>query len=316
MQKEQQTSKKSFLSEALIYFFIAIGAFLAAFSIEVFFIPNNLIDGGIIGAAMIFGGMTSTKFIPYFLLLFNAPFLYLAYRSIGKSFVIHFFFAVVLFAGWMILIQNALHWRFLGESLEVVVIGGAILGIGLGIIIRYGGCLDGTEILGIIVNRKSGFSVGQVVLFCNIFIFGAAGLVFQDWHPPLLSLIAYMVVIKVMDSIIVGLDETKSVMIISGKSAEISAAIVHELGLGLTVMYGRGGFSGDAREILYVIAERLQLAELKEIIHREDPEAFIAIENLHEVTYGNQGKGSPQKGNHIERIIKHLWRKTQSEPPK
>jgi uncharacterized membrane-anchored protein YitT (DUF2179 family) len=180
-------------------------------------------------------------------------------------------------------------------------------------IIRYGGCLDGTEILGIIINRKSGFSVGQVVLFCNIFIFGAAGLVFKDWHPPLLSLIAYMVVIKVMDYIIVGLDETKSVMIISSKSAKIAEAIVHELGLGLTVMYGRGGFSGDAREILYVIAERLQLAELKEIIHREDPLAFIAIENLHEVTYGIQGNGAQQKSGLIQKMIKLLFRTNQSE---
>src|SRR5262249_4637258 len=136
---------------------------------------------------------------------------------------------------------------------------------------------------------RTGFTVGQVVLVCNIFVFCAAGAVFQDWHPPILSLITYIVVIKIMDSVIVGLDETKSVLIISSKSKAIPNAIVHELGLGLTIMYGRGGFSGDAREILYVIAERLQLAELKELILREDPFAFIAIENLHEVANGNQG---------------------------
>src|SRR5262249_25733476 len=158
------------------------------------------------------------------------------------------------------------------------------LGVGLGLIIREGGCLDGTEILGIIINRRTGFTVGQVVLFCNIFVFGAAGLVFKDWHPPLLSLITYIVVIRIMDSVIVGLDETKSVLIISAKSKAIADAIIHELGLGLTVMYGRGGFSGSEREILYVIVERLQLADLKDLILREDPSAFIAIENLHEVT--------------------------------
>jgi uncharacterized membrane-anchored protein YitT (DUF2179 family) len=313
MQITQHQPRKTLLGHLIIYALIAIGAFLAAFSIEVFLIPNNLIDGGIVGVAMICGNITSTSLIPYYLLAFNLPFLYLAYRFIGKIFVAHFFFAVILFAGWMIIIQNLLHWRFEAESLEVVVIGGAILGVGLGIIIRYGGCLDGTEILGIIVNRKTGFSVGQVVLFCNIFVFGAAGIAFNDWHPALLSLIMYMVVIKVMDSVIVGLDETKSVMIISSKSKEIADAIMHELGLGLTIMYGRGGFSGDAREILYVIAERLQLAELKEIIHAQDPHAFIAIENLHEVTYGNQGKGAIQRKNNIERMVKNLWNK-RSEP--
>lgn len=119
---------------------------------------------------------------------------------------------------------------------------------------------------------------------CNFFVFGAVGFVTQDWHPPLMSLITYIVVIKIMDAVIVGLDETKSVLIISPKSKNIADAIIHELGLGLTIIYGRGGFSGDEREILYVIVERLQLSELKELVLREDPHAFMAIENLHEVT--------------------------------
>lgn len=301
----QSSYGKSFWSEVYIYFNIFIGAFLAAFAVEVFLLPNNLIDGGVVGIAMILGNVTLKTYIPYFLLALNIPFLILAYRFIGKVLVMHVFIANVMFAASMIFIQNVMHWEFKGGDLEVVVIGGAILGIGIGLIIRYGGCLDGTEILGIIINRRTGLSVGQVVLFCNIFIFSTAGLIFQDWHPPLLSLITYMVVIRVMDSVIIGLDETKSVMIISLKSKEISEAIMHELGLGLTIMYGRGGFSGDAREILYVISERLQLAELKDIIHREDPSAFIAIENLHEVTYGNQGKAN-HKQTFVQTFLKIL----------
>ena len=93
--------------------------------------------------------------------------------------------------------------------------------------------MDGTEILGIIMNRRTGFTVGQVVLVCNIFVFGAAGFVFQDWHPALMSLITYIVVIKIMDSVIVGLDETKSVLIISSKSKAIADAIIYELGWAL-----------------------------------------------------------------------------------
>lgn len=266
-----------------------VGAFLAAFALEVFFIPNKLIDGGTVGVAMIFGNIFGKKFIPYFLLLFNLPFLVLAYRNLGKAFLIHMLVAVVLFALSLVFVGHVIPWNFHGESLEVVVIGGAILGTGIGLIIRKGGCVDGTEVLGLIVNKRTGITVGQVVLVCNIFIFGAAALVFRDWHPPMLSLIAYVVVVKIMDTVIVGFDETKSILIISKKSKAIADAIVHELGLGLTIMYGRGGFSGDEREILYVIAERLQLAEVKELIFREDPSAFIAIENLHEVANGNQG---------------------------
>lgn len=297
--------KRSLLSQILSYFWIFVGAFIAAFAIEVFFIPNQLIDGGIVGLAMIGGRLLGKHTIPYLVLLFNLPFLLLAYRSIGRSFVVHMLVATFLFSTWMVLIPKALALQFRGESIEVVVIGGILLGIGLGLIIREGGCTDGTEILGIIVNQRLGFTVGQVVLFCNIFVFGTAGFVFHDWHPPLLSLITYIVVIKIMDSVIVGLDETKSVLIISAKSKAIADAIIHELGLGLTIMYGRGGFSGDAREILYVIVERLQLAELKDLVLREDPKAFIAIENLHEVANGPQS--NQQKKTRIETIFSRVF---------
>jgi uncharacterized membrane-anchored protein YitT (DUF2179 family) len=217
-------------------------------------------------------------------------------------------FAILFFVGSIVFIQTLPELHFQGESLEVVVIGGAILGIGVGLIIRYGGCLDGTEILGIIINRGTGITVGQVVLFCNVFIFGAAGFVFNDWHPPLLSLITFMVVTKVMDAVIVGLEETKSVLIISSKSKAISESIMSELGLGLTIMYGRGGYSGEEKEILYVIAERLQLSELKELIHREDPSAFIAIENLHEVSTGLESTSFTGKRKKIESLMKRILR--------
>lgn len=290
------------------YFLVAVGAFLAAFAIEVFLVPNDLFDGGIVGVAMIFGKAFGMWLFPYCYVLFNLPFLYLAYRSIGKGFVVYFTYASLLFFGSLLFIRNVMHsWAYPGESLEVVVIGGAILGIGAGLIIRYGGCVDGTEILGVMINRKTGFSVGQVVLVCNIFVFGLVGIVLHDWHPAMLSLIMYMVVSKVMDSVIVGLDEMKSVWIISPKSKQIANAIVHELGLGLTVMYGRGGFSGEAREVLYVIAERLQLAELKELVQREDPAAFIAIENIHEVANGNQLGSMAKRQSRIESLMMRIF---------
>lgn len=298
---------KSLLSQMVIYFFMALGAFLAAFAIDIFLVPNNLIDGGTVGLAMICSKLTSQSYLPLFLILINLPFAILAYKFIGKTFVIHMIFSVIAFAASLVLIPLFFPYPFKGETLEVVVIGGAILGTGAGLIIRYGGCTDGTEILGIIFNRKMGFTVGQVVLICNIFVFGTAGLVFQDWHPPLLSLITYLVVIKIMDSVIVGLDETKSVLVISSKSKAVAEAIIHELGLGLTIMYGRGGFSGDEREILYVIVERLQLADLKELIHREDPAAFIAVENLHEVAAGKQTNKIGHKKSNVSGIFKRLF---------
>ncbi|GAB4189229.1 MAG: hypothetical protein Tsb0015_09840 [Simkaniaceae bacterium] len=200
--------------------------------------------------------------------------------------------AVVLFAIFLTVLQAAPD--FDGDALEIIVIGGAILGIGAGLIIRNGGCLDGTEIMAIIVNRKKGFTVGQVILVVNIFIFSAYGLIFQDWHIALRSLMTYIVAIKLMDLVIVGLDELKSVIIISGESEKVSKAIMHDMGLGLTVLYGRGGYSKEQRELLFVIVERLDLADLKEITLREDPKAFIAVENLHEVVYGRGLRKLPE----------------------
>lgn len=274
------------LSTFFVFFWIFIGACIAAFAIDVFFIPNNLIDGGTVGIAMILGRLIGVQWIPLLACLFALPFIILAVKHIGKLFVFHVAFALISFAGSLTLIPHIFSVPFHGEALEVVVIGGGIMGLGIGLIIRMGGCLDGTEILGIIFNRNYGFTVGQVVLFCNIIIFTTAGLVFQDWHPPLMSLICFIVVAKTMDVVLTGFDETKSVLVISSKFREIELAVLHTLGIGLTVMYGRGGFSGESKEILYIIIERLRLAELKDLIYSIDPRAFVAIESLHEVSTG------------------------------
>lgn len=279
---------KSLFGQVLTYLWMIFGAFIAAFSIDVFFIPNNLIDGGTVGLAMIAAKAIDPELLPVFLLIFNVPFIFFAYRHLGKTFVMQLTASVFSFALFLFVMPYIFPKPFHGDIIEVIVIGGAILGVGIGIIIRAGACLDGTEILGIICNKKWGFTVGQVVFSANIVVFTAAGIVFQDWHPPLLSLIAYIVVVKIMDTVIVGLDETKSVLIISNHSDEIAKAIMHEMGLGLTIMYGRGGFSGASTEILYVIIERLQLADLKNLIHGIDQNAFIAVENLHEIASGKQ----------------------------
>jgi uncharacterized membrane-anchored protein YitT (DUF2179 family) len=141
-----------------------------------------------------------------------------------------------------------------------------------------------------LINRRYGFTVGQVILFISIFVFVAYGWIFQDWHIALRSLMTYIVAFKMMDIVIAGLEELKSVLIMCAKPEQLSKIITHELGLGLTFLKGRGGYSGEDRDILFIIVERLDLAELKEIVLREDPTAFIAIENLHEVAYGRTAK--------------------------
>jgi uncharacterized membrane-anchored protein YitT (DUF2179 family) len=270
----------------MTYLWITVGAFLAAFAIDIFLLPNGLIDGGAVGVALIFANVCGDQYLPYFLVILNLPFIFLAYKHIRRTFVVHMFVAIILFAGFLFILQN--FPQFKGDPIEVIVVGGALLGIGAGLVIRNGGCLDGTEILAIIINRKKGYTVGQVVMFINVFVFVAYGFVTLDWHKALQSMITYIVAFKMIDLMIVGLDELKSVLIISSKPRELAEVIMNELGLGLTLMHGRGGFSGNEKEILFIIMERLDLAELKEIVLREDPYAFMAIENLHEVAYGKQ----------------------------
>lgn len=281
-----QTRTKTPSQQLLSYFWIVGGSFLAALSIKVFLLPNQLIDGGIIGVAMILARLSPKMLFPLYFILLTLPFIYLSYRFIRRTFFIQMIIAVLLFSLFLALCN--LIPPFKSDPLEIIVIGGAILGIGAGLIIRNGGCLDGTEILAIIINRKKGFTVGQVVLFINIFIFSAYGALFRDWHIAFQSLLTYVVAFKMMDIVIVGLDELKSVIIISSKYQEIAQAVMDEMGLGLTVMYGRGGYSHNDKEILFVIVERLQLADLKDLILKKDATAFIAVENLHEVVYSRQ----------------------------
>ncbi len=282
-----QLNVKTYWHYIVMLFWLALGAFLAALAIRIFLVPNQLIDGGVVGIALIIARLYGDSFLSYVLVLLNLPFMYLAFVYIRRTFVINMLIAVFLFAVFLIVLQHAP--PFHGDALEVIFFGGAILGLGVGLIIRNGGCTDGTEILAILINRKKGFTVGQVVLFINIFIFAAYGWIFQDWHIALKSLMTYVVAFKVLDIVLVGLDELKSALIISSKPKELGHAIMNELGLGLTIMHGKGGFSGDTREILFVIIERLDLSELKEIVLRVDPTAFMAIEDLHEVVYGKQG---------------------------
>ena len=153
--------KKIYSSLHVSFFGMAIGAFLAAVAIRIFLVPNQLIDGGIVGISLILARLYGDTYLSYFLILLNFPFIYLAYTLHPSLFVIHMLVAIVAFCGLsLMLLEHAP--SFHADPLEVIVIGGAMLGVGVGLIIRHGGCTDGTEILAILINRKKGFTVGQV----------------------------------------------------------------------------------------------------------------------------------------------------------
>ncbi|TLS39381.1 YitT family protein [Pseudalkalibacillus caeni] len=277
MEKKQHRKESA---THLIYrlILILIGASLAAVSIELFLIPNHIIDGGIIGISLILDYLTPLNFAILVIVL-NLPFMYYGYKQIGKTFVMSSLVGIVGLAA----IETALHHMepFTNEPILGTVFGGLILGIGVGLVIRHGGSMDGTEILGILMTKKLPFSIGEFVMFLNIFIFSWAGFVF-GWEQAMYSVMAYYIAFKTIDTVIQGLDETKAVLIVSEQYEEVSDAILDRLGRGTTKLSGRGGYTDAEKDVIYVVITRLEVTKLKNIIYEIDTNAFITIMNTQE----------------------------------
>ncbi len=280
------TKRKPYLNYFIKYLFLFIGSILAASGLEFFLIPNNIIDGGVVGISIMLSYLTHYP-LGLFIFLLNIPFLILGYNHIGKTFVLSTLFSITSLAIWVTILHPI---PGLTEDLLLAsVFGGIILGIGVGLIIRYGGSLDGTEIIAIILDKRTGFSVGEIVMFFNIFILTSAGLIF-GWNKAMYSLIAYFIAFKMIDITIEGLEETKAVIIISEKSEIIAEKIMARLGRGITFLNGRGGYSGEKRSVLYLVVTRLEVAKLKIIIDEIDEKAFVTISEVHEVMGGRLKK--------------------------
>ena len=265
---------------------LSIGAVVAAAGLEIFLVPNQLIDGGVIGLSIIASHLTGWS-LSVFVVLFNLPFLYLGYKQIGKSFALSTMFSVVMLSYWLHVFHPVP--ELTRDLFLVAIFGGVAVGIGVGLIIRYGGSLDGTEIVAIIIDRASGFSVGEIVMFFNLFILSGAGLVF-GWDKAMYSLVAYFVAFKVIDITIRGLDESKGIMIVSDYPDEIAEVLLARLGRGVTVLHGEGGYTAADKKVLYSVITRLEISKLKTIINSIDPGAFVTIHDVHEVMGGHGHK--------------------------
>lgn len=263
--------------------FLIAGSILFAFALEVFFVPNKIIDGGVVGVSLILAYLTKWP-LGIFLFALNIPFLFLGYKQIGKTFALSTTIGVTTLSITTFVIHH-FHFHATDEPLLAAVFGGIMLGIGVGIVIRYGGALDGTEIVAILFNKRLPFSVGEMVMFFNIFILGSAGFVF-GWDRAMYSLIGYYVAFKMIDITIEGIDESKSVWIISDYYREIGDAIIDRLGRGVTYLSGEGAYSGDNKNVIFTVITRLEEAKLKSIVEEKDPGAFLAVGNIHDVKGG------------------------------
>lgn len=266
------------------YIFLTLGAIIYAFSIEAFFVPSEIFDGGITGISMILNILTD-KPLGLFIVLINLPFVVLALKKLGKRFVFSTFYAIMIFALGVTVFSSIFHGQCIIPDLElflVSIFGGLILGVGVGMVIRNGASLDGTEILAIYATKKIPFSVGEIIMFINLFIFTCAGFV-KDWQHALYSIVTYFIAYKTMDIVIEGLNESKSVFVVTDYSEEIGKDIMKKMDVSVTYIDAKGGYSGMAKRIVYCVISRLQVQKLKEIAKNIDPHVFIAIENVYEV---------------------------------
>ncbi|MDR1169141.1 MAG: YitT family protein [Heliobacteriaceae bacterium] len=280
------TKKEKFLFFLNKIFFLTLGALIAAFAVECFLFPNNVIDGGIIGISMIISYLSKWN-LGVLVVLLNMPFIFLAFNKIGKRFVLQTFYALVMLA---VFINLFAHYTFTDDVILAAVFGGIVLGIGVGLILRNEGSLDGTEIMSLILSKKFGFSVGEIIMAFNLFIYTGAGFVF-GWNKAMYSILTYFIAYKVIDIVLEGLNSSKSVNIISDCSKEIGQSLLERLEVGVTYTKGKGAYSGADKTIITCVISRLELSKLKEIVKEIDPSAFTTIVEVNEVYGGRIKRG-------------------------
>lgn len=264
-------------------FFLIIGAFIVAAALELFLLPNQIIDGGVIGVSMMVSHLTQGN-LGMIIFAINFPFVIMAYKNLGRKFVINTFFAITMLS---IATNVVLKFDHVTDDLLLATIfGGILLGLGVGLILRNNASLDGTEMVSLKLAKKlKVVSVGELLMGMNLFVYAGAGFLF-GWDRALYSILTYYVASKVMDTVIEGLDKAKSVRIVSEFSREIGDSIMKELDISVTYMRTLGGYSRQEKILTYCIVNKFDMAKLKEVVHNVDPNAFIVTEDVHEVEGG------------------------------
>lgn len=270
---------KSFKNNLTSIIMLTIGCFIAAFAIAEFLLPISVLDGGLTGISIIINLLTK-KSIGLIIVLINIPFLLFGYKQLGKEFLFKAIFSIGTFSTFLHFLENT-SFNVTDNEILGVAYGGVLLGIGVGLVLRFGGCLDGTEIIAMLLSKKTSFSTGQFIFFFNIFIYGTAGFLFGI-DRALFSLLTYFITFKIIDMVENGMDECKSVMIITNDAKDIADEIHTKLGRTVTLLEGKGLISGP-KVVLYVIITRMELFQLKKIIKELDPSAFIVISDVSEI---------------------------------
>ena len=277
------------------FLFLLIAGCINAFGVTIFLAPVNLYDSGISGTSILLSQITPEPWtMSIFLLILNIPLFLFGLKKQGINFTVYSIFAVTVYSimAWLITDILPIDVRFAsplaGEDLLLCALfGGIISGVGSGLTIRYGGAIDGVEVMAVIFAEKRSVTVGTFVMVYNVVLYVICGVILQSWILPLYSIITYMAGLKTIDFVVEGFDRSKEVMIITDKPDEITDALMRTFECGTTKIPAVGGFSNTEKTVIYFVVNRFQIAKMKAIIKNIDPRAFVTISDVADIFKAN-----------------------------
>lgn len=273
------------------FFFLFFAGIINALGVTLFLAPVHLYDSGLSGTSMLLWQITPDYLnLSFFLVVLNIPFFIFGAKRQGKTFTVYSIFTIIIYSvasyliTYILPIDVSTSSPFAGNDLILcAVFGGMISGIGSGTTIRFGGAIDGIEVMAVIFAKRIGITVGTFVMAYNAVLYIVVGIVLQSWILPLYSIITYAVGIKTVDFIVEGLDKAKSAMIVTEKHDEISQALSDTFGKGITLIDAEGFYSTSSKKIIYFVVNRFQIAKMKRVISDVDPSAFVTITDVSDV---------------------------------
>lgn len=266
-----------------------------AFGVTVFLAPVNLYDSGISGTSILLSQITPSYLsLSVFLLVLNIPLFLFGLKKQGLPFTVYSVFTVGVYSlvAWLITdilpIDVSMASPLAGDDLLLCALfGGIISGIGSGLTIRYGGAIDGVEVMAVIFAKKLNLTVGTFVMIYNVLLYIVCGFVLQSWILPLYSIVTYGAGLKTVDFIVEGFDRSKEVLIVTDKPKEISDALIEAFACGTTKIAATGGYSNAEKTIIYFVVNRFQISRMKNLVHTIDPKAFVTISDVADVFKAN-----------------------------
>lgn len=273
------------------FIFLFVAGCINAFGVTVFLAPVKLYDSGISGTSILLSQITPEYLsLSFFLLVLNIPLFLFGLKKQGAAFTVYSIFTVAVysFVSWLITdvlpIDVSIASPLAGEDLLLCALfGGMISGVGSGLTLRYGGAIDGIEVMATIFAKRLNISVGTFVMIYNVVLYVVCGFVMKSWILPLYSIVTYGAGLKTVDFIVEGIDRSKEVMIITEKPDGISEALMEEFECGTTKIAAVGGYSNNEKTIIYFVVNRFQISKMRSIVHDIDPKAYVTISEVADV---------------------------------